>query len=59
MTVTPLSPKIYGITTYDTYFKYLLSDETIGPSFFPVFVPDLKIKSSTRLDDHMNPIQEL
>jgi hypothetical protein len=59
MTVTPPFPNIYGITTYDALFKYVLSDVTIRLSFLNVFVPDLNIKSSTRLDEHMNPLQEL
>ena len=59
MTAAPLSPKIYGIATYDALFKYVLSEDTIRPSFFHAFIPNLNIKSSTRLDDHMNPIQEL
>jgi predicted transposase/invertase (TIGR01784 family) len=59
MTAAPLSTKIYGIPTYDALFKYVLSDDNIRSSFFHAFVPNLNIKSSTRLDDHMNPIQLL
>ena len=51
--------QIYGIATYDALFKYIISEDTIRPSFFHAFIPNLNIKSSTRLDDHMNPIQEL
>ena len=59
MTAAPLSPQIYGIATYDALFKHILSNDTIRQSFFRAFVPDLKIESSTRIDDHMNPIQKL
>ncbi len=59
MTTVPLSLQRFGIATYDDLFKYILSLDTIRLSFFNVFVPDLKIMSSTRLDEHMNPIQDL
>ena len=59
MTAAPLSPKLYGIATHDALFKHLLINDTIRSSFFHAFVPDLKIESSTRIDDHMNPIQKL
>jgi predicted transposase/invertase (TIGR01784 family) len=49
----------YGIPTYDALFKYVLSEDSIRPSFFNAFVPGLTITSSRRLDDHMNPWQEL
>lgn len=49
----------YGIPTYDALFKYVLSQDNIRPSFFHAFVPGLKITSSRRLDEHMNPLQEL
>jgi len=51
--------QVYGIATYDALFKYVLSEDTIRPSFFHAFVPDLTITSSQRLDEHMNPLQEL
>ena len=59
MTAAPLSPQIYAIATYDAIFKYILSDEATRLSFFNAFLPDLKIMSSTRVDEHMNPIQDL
>ena len=59
MTAAPLSPQIYAIATYDAIFKYILSDEATRLSFFNAFLPDLKIVSSTRVDEHMNPIQDL
>ncbi len=59
MTTVPLSSIIFGIGTYDGLFKYIITDDTIRTSFFSAFVPGLRIKSSIRLDDHMNPIQEL
>ena len=49
----------YGIATHDALFKYVLMDDAIRPSFFNAFVPGLRIKASSRLDEHMNPIQEL
>ena len=51
--------QVYGIATYDALFKYVLSEDSIRPSFFHAFVPDLTITSSQRLDEHMNPLQEL
>ena len=49
----------YGISTYDALFKYVLSEDSIRPSFFHAFVPGLEITSSRRLDEHINPLQEL
>ncbi len=43
-------PQTYGIPTYDTLFKYVLSQDNIRPSFFHAFVPGLTITSSRRLD---------
>ena len=51
--------QVYGIATYDALFKYVLSEDSIRPSFFRAFIPDLDIVSSERLDDHMNPLQRL
>ncbi len=51
--------QVYGIATYDALFKYILSEEDIRPSFFQTFIPDLKIESSVRVDEHMNPLNEL
>ena len=49
--------QIYSIPTYDAAFKLVLSEPKILPSFFHAFVPDLAIRSSSRLDEHMNPLQ--
>ena len=49
----------YGVATYDAVFKSVLSDATIRPSFFHAFIPGIKVTSSERLDEHMNPLQEL
>jgi len=49
----------YGIPTHDALFKYALSDDSIRSSFFNAFVPNLKILSSARLDEHINPLMEL
>jgi predicted transposase/invertase (TIGR01784 family) len=50
--------QIFGIATYDALLKYIMSQDSIRPSFFHAFVPGLTITSSTRLDEHMNPLQE-
>ena len=49
-------PQVYGIPTYDALFKHVLSDDKVRPSFLHAFLPDLEIKSSQRLDEHMNPV---
>ena len=49
----------FGITTRDALFKHVLSDDIIRSQFLNAFVPNLKIASSTRLDDHINPLMEL
>lgn len=51
--------QIYGIVTYDALFKWVLDAESIRPSFFHAFIPGIVVQSSERLDDHMNPWQEL
>ena len=53
------SAQVYTIPTYDAAFKWVLSDNNIRPSFFHAFIPGLKIQSSERLDEHMNPIEKL
>jgi predicted transposase/invertase (TIGR01784 family) len=52
-------PQTYGIPTYDALFKYVMSEDSVRPSFINSFVPGIVIKSSKRLDEHMNPLQEL
>jgi predicted transposase/invertase (TIGR01784 family) len=54
-----ISKQVYTIPTYDAAFKWVLSDDQIRPSFFHAFVPNLVIKSSERLDEHMNPTEKL
>lgn len=54
-----VSKQVYTIPTYDAAFKWILSDDQIRPSFFHAFVPGLVIKSSERLDEHMNPVEKL
>ena len=49
----------FGIITYDALFKWVLSEDSIRPSFFHAFIPGIVVQSSERLDDHMNPLQEL
>lgn len=51
-------PQVYGIATYDALFKYVLSEDSIRPSFFKAFIPDLDIVKSERIDDHMHPVQK-
>ncbi len=51
--------QVFGIPTYDAMFKWVLSEDSIRPSFFHAFIPGIIVKSSERLDDHMNPLQEL
>jgi len=49
----------YGITTLDALFKHVLMDDNIRSSFFRAFIPGLSIVSSTRIDEFLNPVQEL
>lgn len=51
--------QVFAVATYDALFKYVLSNDEIRPSFFHAFIPDINIKSSKRIDDHMNPLNEL
>lgn len=51
--------QVYGVVTYDALFKWILSEDSIRPSFFHAFIPDIVVQSSERLDDHMYPLQEL
>jgi predicted transposase/invertase (TIGR01784 family) len=51
--------QVYGIPTYDALFKWVLSSDLVRPSFFHAFIPNIVVQSSERLDDHMNPKQEL
>jgi hypothetical protein len=53
------SDQEFTIPTRDSAFKYILVDDKIRDSFFHAFIPDINIKSSTRIDDHMNPIEKL
>lgn len=53
------SGQVYGFGTYDALFKYVLSNEEIAPPFLRAFLPGMNIVSAKRLDDHMNPLQEL
>ncbi len=59
VTAAPLSHKFFGIPTYDALLKHILVDDIIRLSFLNAFVPNLRIVSSTLLDDHMNPINQL
>jgi predicted transposase/invertase (TIGR01784 family) len=50
---------VYTIPTYDAAFKWVLSSNEVRPSFFRAFIPDMAIQSSERIDEHMNPLQNL
>jgi predicted transposase/invertase (TIGR01784 family) len=49
----------FGVTVYDSLFKYILANDTIRPSFFSAFIPELHIVSSKILDEHMAPLKTL
>jgi predicted transposase/invertase (TIGR01784 family) len=51
--------QMYSIPTYDAIFKLVLSKDEIRPSFLKVFLPGLHIKSSERIDEHINPVKEM
>ena len=48
----------YGIPTYDALFKYVLDKPSLQPSFFHALA-GLSVTEATRIDEHMNPLQEL
>ena len=48
----------YGIPTYDALFKYVLDEPSIQPSFFHALA-GLDVTTATRIDEHLNPLQEL
>ena len=47
----------YGIPTYDALFKYVLGEPSLQPSFFHA-LGGLDVTSATRIDEHMNPLQD-
>ena len=49
--------QVYGIATYDSLFKYVLSQKSVQASFFRTFLPGIPVKSIEKLDEHMNPIK--
>ena len=49
--------QVYSIPTIDSAFKWILSSDEVRLSFFNVFIPNLTITSSKRIDEHMHPIQ--
>jgi predicted transposase/invertase (TIGR01784 family) len=53
-----LSSQQYGIPTYDALFKYVLDKPSIQPSLFHSLA-GLDVTTVTRIDEHMNPRQEL
>jgi len=53
------TPQVYGIGTYDALFKRILGDNNIRPSFLRAFIPNLAITASKRVDEILNPRQEL
>lgn len=54
----PQSRQQYGIPTYDALFKYVLDKPSLQPSFFHALA-GLEVTTATRIDEHMNPLQEL
>ncbi len=57
---TPItqSKQQYAIPTYDALFKYVLGEPSLHSSFFHALA-GLDIETAQRIDEHMNPIQEL
>ena len=51
--------QVYSIPTIDSAFKWILSSDEVRLSFFNVFIPNLTITSSKRIDEHMHPTQSL
>ena len=49
----------YGIATHDALFKHVLGHDSNRASFLRAFLSDAGITQSYRLDEHMNPLQEL
>ena len=58
-TLSRAPKQVYAITTYDAAFKWVLNSDSVRSSFLHAFIPNMPIKSSKRLDDHMNPVQSL
>jgi hypothetical protein len=58
-TAAPRSPKIYAREPSPAISRHILSDDTIRASFFHAFLPDLKIMSSTLVDENMDPMEVL
>jgi hypothetical protein len=48
----------YGIPTYYALFKYVLEKPSLQPSFFHALA-GLEVTTVTRIDDQLNPLQEL
>lgn len=48
----------YGIPTYDALFKYVLDEPSLQSSFFHALA-GLTVTKAMRIDEHMNPLQEL
>ena len=53
------SSQVFGVATYDSLFKWVLDIGEIQSSFFSACIPGLQVRSSERIDDHMNPLKEL
>ena len=51
--------QFFGIPTLGGLFKHVLSYDSNRSSFLKAFVPNVKILSSTRLDDRINPLVDL
>jgi predicted transposase/invertase (TIGR01784 family) len=49
----------YGIATHDALFKHILGHNGNRASFLHAFLSEAEITQSYRLDEHMNPLQDL
>ena len=59
-TAAPRSPKIYARATSTAISRHILvSDDTVRASFLPAILSDLKIVSSTLVDENMDPMEVL
>jgi predicted transposase/invertase (TIGR01784 family) len=50
--------QVFGVTTNDPLFKYVLDDPNLRPSFFNALINDAKVISSERLDGSMNAFKD-
>lgn len=58
-TILNTTRQVFVIPTFNSAFQWTLDDSQIRNSFFEVFLPDLTVSNSVRIDNRMNPLQEL